>query len=259
VIPLVDTHCHLCAGLDDGPESLEEAIEMCRIAYQDGSRWIAATAHQNERYPDVTPAQIKSSIATLAEEVRSIELPLALRPTGEVMVQLDTLELHSQGKLLTVGDQNAYLLLEYPTGLFVDIRHIIQELGRVGLRPILAHPERHPELLHDSGRIEELIQMGALIQVSASSVTDARSSDELKALKCWVKRGVVHVIGSDGHATEGRTPLLSAAYRRIADWAGASVADRICSTNGLAVMQGLPLHAPQPQRPKRRRWWWWGK
>ena len=55
---LVDVHCHLCAGLDDGPRTLDEAVEMCRIAHGEGVHWIAATAHQNETWPGVTPAGI---------------------------------------------------------------------------------------------------------------------------------------------------------------------------------------------------------
>ncbi len=59
MIPLIDIHCHLLAGLDDGPATQEEALAMCRLAYAEGTRMAAATAHQNDHWPDVTPERIR--------------------------------------------------------------------------------------------------------------------------------------------------------------------------------------------------------
>jgi protein-tyrosine phosphatase len=145
------------------------------------------------------------------------------------------------------------MLVEMPDGLFVDLREIARDLRRAGVRPILAHPERHAELLHEPGAIEELIHTGCLIQVSSGSVTEPASRADAQALKRWFKRGVVHLLGSDGHSPRRRAPKMAQAYKRIAQWAGPSTADRICSTNGIAVLHGLPLHITPPE-PARRRW-----
>ena len=252
MIPLVDTHCHLCAGLDDGPRTEEEALEMCRIAWEDGTRWIAATAHQNDRWPDVTPERIIASIERLAARLRAADLPLALRPTAEVMVGPDTLVDWSDGKLLGVANQRKYILVEFPHQVFVDIRELVARLREHGIRPILAHPERHPELLHDGGRIEQLIQIGCLVQISSASVASPNSREDERALKRWLKGGVVHLLGSDGHSPHRRRPLLADAYHRIGEWAGVNVADRIGSTNGLAVLDGRPLKVSKPEFARRR-------
>lgn len=253
MISIVDVHCHLCSALDDGPRTLEEAVEMCRIAYADGTRWIAATAHQNDHYPDVTPERIRQAVQELTAALKAHNIPLVIRPTAEVMIQENTLDLLRAGKLMTVADQGLYILIEYPHGLFLDIRQLVRELRAANLRPILAHPERHPELLLDEGNIEELIELGCLVQMSASSITDVKRAPELRAIKSWLQRGVVHLIGSDGHSPGRRAPRCADAYRRIQDWAGWATADRICSTNGVAVLQGLPLHVARPD-VRRRRW-----
>src|SRR5262245_50374630 len=87
MIPLVDTHCHLLAGLDDGPRTEAEALEMCRLAYADGIRTVIALAHQNERWPAVTPQRIREACGRLAEALRVAGIPLTVYPGAEVMVQ----------------------------------------------------------------------------------------------------------------------------------------------------------------------------
>jgi protein-tyrosine phosphatase len=121
------------------------------------------------------------------------------------------------------------------------------------VRPILAHAERQPEVLHEPGLVEGLIRAGCLIQVNSGSVTEPATLADARALKGWFRRGVVHVLGSDAHSTRRRRPALADAYRQIAAWAGSSVADRVCSTNATAILHGLPLRVPEPE-PRRSRW-----
>jgi protein-tyrosine phosphatase len=253
MIPLVDMHVHLLAGLDDGPRTSEDALAMCRIAYEEGTRLAAATAHQNERWSLVTPERIREAARELAGKLQEAGVPLSVLPCAEVMAQPDLEEAWAGGKLLSVADRGQYVLLEMPHALFVDLRPIIQRLQRVGLRLILAHPERHPELLHEAGRIEELIRAGCLVQVSSGSITDPPTSADARALKSWFRRGCVHLLGSDGHSPRRRAPRLADAYRQVARWTGTAVADRVGSTNGMAVLHGLPLRVAPPE-PKRAGW-----
>jgi protein-tyrosine phosphatase len=253
MLPLVDMHCHLLAGLDDGPRTPEDALEMCRIACAEGTRLTAALAHQNERWSAVTPDVIRDAVGRLAGLLRESEVPLTVFPCAEVTAHPDMEALWAEGRLLSVADRRSYLLVEMPHQLFVDLRPAVRALGRRGVRIILAHPERQPELLHEAGAIEALIHEGCLVQVSSGSITDPATGADRRALKGWLRRGCVHLIGSDGHSPRKRLPLLAAAYRQIESWAGAAVADRVCSTNGAAILNGLPLRLPAPE-PERRRW-----
>jgi protein-tyrosine phosphatase len=152
-----------------------------------------------------------------------------------------------------VADRQQYLLMEMPQNLFVDLRAIIERLRQAGIRPILAHPERCPELLHEPGQLEQLIHAGCLVQVSSGSITDPASRRDERALCDWFKRKLVHLLGSDGHSPTRRPPKMAEAYRRIALWAGGGTADRICSTNGLGVLEGFSLRIPEPE-PRRASW-----
>lgn len=251
MIPLADLHCHLLAGLDDGPRTEGEALAMCRQAYADGTHLATALAHQNEAWPGVTPAAIRAACRRLAELLHTEGVPLAVFPTAEVMAHPGLERRWAAGELVSVADRGQYLLVEMPHGLAVDLAPLCRALQAQGVRPILAHAERQPELLHDPARVAGLIAAGCLIQVNAGSVTAPPSRQDEKALKAWFRRGVAHLVGSDGHSPRGRPPLMRAAYERIARWAGASAADRVCSTNGTAILHGLALRVAPPQ-PERR-------
>jgi protein-tyrosine phosphatase len=251
MIPLADMHCHLLAGLDDGPRTASDALEMCRLACGEGTRLMAATAHQNEQYPDVTPERIRQATEALRAELRQAEIPVDVFPCAEVMARPGMDTALAAGELLSVADRGRYLLVEMPHGLFVDLRPVAQRLEACGVRLILAHPERQPELLHEAGELEKLIALGCLVQVSSASVTQpGRPSDE-KALKSWFQRGCVHLMGSDGHSLRRRPPHLAEAYSIVSRWIGSSQTDRIFSTHGVAVAHGLPLQLAAPQPPRR--------
>src|ERR1700677_1202766 len=253
MIPLFDMHCHLLAGVDDGPRTEAEAFEMCRIAWNEGIRCAAATAHQNERWPAVTPEVIRTRARHLAEMLRDNKIDLNVFPCAEIMVHPELESSWLAGRLLSVADRSEYLLLEMPHGLFVDLRSLIRDLAERRLRAILAHPERQPELLHEPGWIEQFIQAGCLVQVSTGSVTDPKSRADANALKDWFKRGIVHVMGSDGHSPRTRRPRMAGAYEQVSRWAGVSMADRVFSTNAAAIVHGLPLRVPEPE-PRRTSW-----
>jgi len=253
MIPLIDVHCHLLAGLDDGPKTDEDALAMCRLAYSEGTRMVAATAHQNDHWPNVTPDRIRQACAHLAASLKEAEIPLVVLPNAEVMVHPDLEASWSDGRLLSMADRGRYLLIEMPHRCFIDLTSMVEGLVRLGIRPVLAHPERQEELLHDPEAIEQLIQAGCLVQVSSGSVTQPRSRTDARALKDWFRRGIAHCLGSDGHSPGKRAPLMAAAYRQIRLWAGAAVADRVCSTFGMAVLQGLAVRPPPPE-PRRGGW-----
>jgi protein-tyrosine phosphatase len=254
--PLVDIHVHLLAGMDDGPKTADDALAMCRMMVEQGIRHAAAGAHQNDDYRDNSPEKIRAAAAALAEQLQSNQVPLAVRPCAEVMISTETLQQLDRGELMTVGDTGRYLLVEMPHGLCVEMNWLVQELDDRNIRPILGHAERCLEVLHEPGRAEALIQAGCLLQVSSGSITEPPSREDAIAIKSWFKRRMVHVLGSDGHNVRRRPPLMAAAYQQIVKWVGDAEAERIGSTNGIAILHGRPIQAPVPLPPPSR-WFSW--
>jgi protein-tyrosine phosphatase len=252
VPPLVDTHCHLLAGLDDGPRTPADAIAMCRRAFDQGVRHSVALAHQNDHYPENTPDRLREGFARLRADLSAAGLDeFTVYPCAEVMVRPDLDEAWDRGELLSVSDGRMYVLLEMPHGLCVELAWLVERLVTKGVRPILAHAERSPELLQEPETVERLIRAGCIIQISSLGVTNSSGADA-RALKDWVRRGVAHVLGSDGHSPRRRPPDLLEAYQRLRRWAGAAAADRIASANGLAVLHNRPLRVPPVSAPVRR-------
>jgi protein-tyrosine phosphatase len=256
--PLVDVHCHLLAGLDDGPRTPADALEMCRMAYAAGTRIIAAGAHQNEEYPENTAERLRAAAGLLEEQLQREKVPLTLFRCAEVMVSPDMAERWHRGELLSVADRKQYLLVEYPHGQFVDISEMVERFRAFNMRFILAHPERCPELLYDEERIGALVRSGCLVQVSAHSITKPRDRQEEKRLRHWFRSDLVHLLGSDGHDPLRRRPVMADAYHQLVNWVGPDIADRVGGLNGMAVSQGIVLNPPAPKR-KAASWFsnWW--
>jgi protein-tyrosine phosphatase len=249
MLPPIDTHVHLLAGRDDGPSTPDEALAMARMLVAEGVRGAAALAHQNDTYPDNTPDALRASAAAFAEAVKAVKIPLAVYPTGEVMASADLAARAAAGQYLSVADRGQYLLVEQPHRIYIDYAPLANGLKASGLRIIVAHAERYPELLHDAGAAEKLIGLGCLIQVTASALAEPPSARDERALKSWVTRGVVHLLGTDGHNLDNRPPRMAAGMAKLRQWAGPGAADRIGNIFASGVVQGRPLNPPRPAVP----------
>ncbi len=257
MIPLVDIHCHVLPGIDDGPANLDEAIAMCRVAWDDGVRRIVATCHQGGRYQHIRADQIRAATQTFNAELKEAGLALYVHPGAEVALSPDLCQAFGAGELMTLDDQRKYLLLEFPRGLSLDFREFVTELLQLGVTPILAHPERYPDLRDESGALESFIRLGCLTQVNGSSLCGGLGRTVRYCVKRWIERGMVHFVASDGHSPEKRPPIVSDAHSQICHWAGEEVADRLCGLHAMAVLQGKRITPPPPQ-PARRGWFgWW--
>lgn len=252
MIPLVDTHCHLLAGLDDGPRTPEESLQMCRLAWEEGIRVVAATSHMNERNPEVTPDAIRTATAEIGRRAHADGIPLTIYPSAEVMIRPGLEQLWLRGELLGLAGGNRYLLVELPQGPFFELGELVTRLSGLGVQPILAHPERHPDLLHEPRQMERLIRLGCLVQVSADSIAEPAAGADWRMLRRWIQGGLVHLVATDAHSAGHRPPRMAAAHAQLATWAGTDVADRLCSLNGLIVLEGLPLRAAEPSIPRKR-------
>jgi protein-tyrosine phosphatase len=253
MLPPLDTHVHLLAGRDDGPATLDESVAMARMLVAEGVRGAAALAHQNDTYPENTPAQLRDTAAQFAAAVKEAKIPLAVYPTGEVMASADLAERAKAGQYLSVADRGQYLLVEQPHRIYIDYVPLAKSLHPLGLRIIVAHAERYPELLHDAGAAEKLIALGCLIQVTASALAEPPTARDEKAMKNWVLRGIVHLVGTDGHNLDRRPPRMAAGMNVLRKWAGPGAADRIGNIFASGIVQGRPLNPPRPA-PIQRSW-----
>jgi protein-tyrosine phosphatase len=252
MLPLADTHVHLLAGRDDGPADDDTALAMCRMLAADGCRFATALCHQNPTYPDNVAEQMRPLAKRLCEQLKAADVPLSVYPCGEVMLSADLLPDWQAGRLMSYGDHGRHLLAEMPHGMFLDVRGVAAEFKKLGVRLVIAHAERYPELLHDAGVVDRLVAAGCLIQVSTGELAEPHSAADERALRGWAKRGVIHLLGSDGHGLDRRRPKMRRGAERLAKWVGPQAADRIGSIWGQAVLQGRPVNPPLPVKPEKK-------
>lgn len=248
---MIDLHSHILPAVDDGPRTLEEAVAIARAAVADGIVAIAATPHVRDDYP-TSPARMRAGVAELREALAHESIPLELHPGGELALdRLDRLPHEDRRDFGLAGGR--YLLLEFPySGWPLDLPTRILELLAAGFVPVLAHPERNPEVIAAPERLESVISAGALVQVTAASL-DGRLGR--RAQRCGlelVRRGLAHLVASDAHAPSVRGVGLAAAAAAIGD---AEVARRLTVDVPAAIVADAEPPAA-PVAPGRRRPWW---
>ncbi len=213
---MIDLHCHLLPGIDDGPSSIRDAVRMARVAVEDGATTVVCTPHRRPRFPN-TPAIVRDAVATFRERLEEEDIALEL-VTG---MELDIGELLAmdadERAAATLGD-GPWLLVEMPfEGWPLDLPRLMTELEMQGLRVVLAHPERSSSVQKNPDRIRDLVGRGALVQVNAESLTGMLGDQPQRAAERLLRSGYVHVIASDAHTPTRRPPGLRAALDRAAE------------------------------------------
>ena len=247
---MIDLHCHLLAGIDDGPETLEESVQMAKMAVADGIGTVAATPHLRSDHPLSRPDELAGRLAVLIDRLEAESLPLRVVAGGEVDVFWAQRASDIELRLVSYDQGGHDLLLETPYGFLPEVfEELIAEVVGRGYRVTLAHPERNESLQRSPERLEALVDDGVIIQVNAASVTPSFPDNSARRLALRLLRaGRVHMLASDAHSAGQWRPPEIAQGREVARRQGDSYADWLVRDVPAAVLQGAPL----PPRPRMR-------
>lgn len=236
---MIDLHFHLVPEVDDGPETVDEAVAMARAAHQDGCRVLVATPHQRHmRWPNFDHETLRAGL----ERVRAALGPEpAITLGAEIRDGYGLLDDLERGRLLGLGE-GASLLLEVDRRLpNHDLGEVVHELVILGHPPLLAHVERIPWLAADLELIAELVSLGASTQVTAGSLLGEFGKAAEHHAWRLLDAGLVDVLASDAHRLAWRRPGLSAARARIEKRYGAEVGALLTEVNPAAILAGHRL------------------
>lgn len=243
---MIDLHCHILPGIDDGAPTLEEALAMCRLAAADGCEAMVATPHQRrDPWWNDDVERLRELAAQLQEKVRAeVGNGFQVLLGGEVHVDreiLSEVERLPAATILSLAGSR-YLLLELDTwGSPDEAVHLVHETTVAGWRPILAHPEFIPWL--DRDLLAHLVTLGATVQVTAMSVTGDFGRRPMMDTHRLIEAGLVHFLASDAHDTRRRPPGLRRACLMIEGRWGNGLARRLAVDNPRAVVEDRPLPA----------------
>ncbi len=237
-IHFVDIHCHLIPGIDDGSKSLEESLEMARIAVEDGIAAIIVTPHQLGAFSHNQGDTIRDATASLQAALDANQIPLQVAPGADVRIEDGMLQGLRSRTVVSLADLGHHVLLELPHELYMDLRPLLTQLKHLPMQGILSHPERNHGLLARPHLVEELVEQGCLVQVTAGSLLGTFGPASQAMAESLVRDGLVHFLATDAHGSRGRRPLLRRAYIRAAELTSQRYAAEICCQNPLAVWEG---------------------
>ena len=250
---MVDIHSHVLYGLDDGAQTLDQSLEMLRMAVASGTTDIVATPHANSQYtfqPDVIRAR--------AAELTAAAVPGIRVHTGcDFHLQYENIQDALRNPARYTINQKNYLLVEFSN---LQISHttsdILFQLRSAGMAPIITHPERNWLLQKRLGQLEQWVSDGCYLQVTAQSLLGRFGRHAREYADTLVRRGLVQFVASDAHDVRDRTPSLREAYAYVAERYGPHRAEELFVTNPRAALHGEAITAAGvPQPAGARRWY----
>ncbi|HEY3988570.1 MAG TPA: CpsB/CapC family capsule biosynthesis tyrosine phosphatase [Acidobacteriaceae bacterium] len=248
---MIDIHHHLLPGLDDGARNMDVSLAMVEMAIADGITHIACTPHSSHHYY-FDPEQNATLFAELQDAVTGRfgdRMTLGLGCDFHLM--FDNIEdAQRHPTRYTINGHN-YLLVEFPDStISPNTPQTFYQLSLSGMTPIITHPERNPILARQPERMLEWLKAGALIQVTAGSLTGRFGQMAEQAALWLLDHQWVHFLATDAHDIQSRAPLLRPAFDLVAEQYDPATAERLCIANPRAAFYGEPLGAqPEPTVP----------
>lgn len=221
---MVDIHCHILPKLDDGPKQQLDFLAMAKAAVQNGISHIYATPHHRNGQYENTKLQILDSVAQANHLLQQENIPLVLHPGQELRIHRELFHSLEMGEVLTLDYDGKYLLLELPSGEVPKYtREIVYELLIRGIQPIIVHPERNRCFTKSPNLLFELVQEGALTQLTSGSII-GQFGKKIKAFaERIIEHQLAHFVATDAHNTHARGFTLYEAYETISRKSGISV------------------------------------
>lgn len=237
---MIDLHIHILPGLDDGAADLSEALEMARLAAENGTSALAATVHSYARrgFYELLPDDIKETADQLSRALADTACPLRIYTGMEVLLEASMLPLLQEGRLLTLGDTR-WLLTEFYGGESAsEMTSLLRAVVNMGYTPLIAHAERYKALQKHPELGVQLNDMGCAIQVNARSLTGEADRKYVKTARRLCEKGCVQAVATDAHNTTTRPPLLRGAWEWLAEHYSPLLADRLTHDNPAALLSG---------------------
>jgi protein-tyrosine phosphatase len=214
---VIDLHSHVLPGLDDGARSLEESVQILMLAAQEGVTAVAATPHVRHDFP-TRPEEMERGVAAVRAELDARGIAIAVLPGGELDYEELTRRTSHELSRFGLGGNPHYLLVEFPyIGWPMRLPADVEKLLATGVVPVLAHPERNSAVAERPEALGPMVEAGALVQLTASSITGAFGERVRRVAQALLDRGLAHLIATDIHAPELRRAGLAAAAESVSD------------------------------------------
>lgn len=245
---MIDTHLHILPGVDDGPETMQEALELARALVSEGVTAAIATPHYNDEFAPHSAAEIRARVDDMQRQLDHYGIPLRLFAGHEALIRPGLVADIQAGRLATLNGSR-YLLLELWNSTWLpETERVIFELRAAGIVPMIAHPERYHTLQRDPYRLTSLLQQGAMVQLTASSLIGMQGNTIRRSAEHLLRRGLVHCIASDAHGLRKRPPGVARGLQRAAQLLGPARVQQMAELCPAAIINNEVCNPAPPGR-----------
>lgn len=214
---MIDLHCHILPGIDDGAETMEASIAMAEKAISQGITHILCTPHHNNGKYHNPKSDVISLVSSLQSELDQRNLPLTVLEGQEVRITGDLIADIRNDEILFTDLDDTYILIEFPTmEVPTYSEQVFFELKSLGMTPVIVHPERNAYFRKDPNNLLPFLEMGCLAQLTAPSYMGVFGKDIQKTAKLMVEYNLVQMVASDAHGVKKRTFYMKETYEQIA-------------------------------------------
>lgn len=232
-----DMHCHILPHIDDGADTMEEALAMLRLSGEQGVRTVLLTPHYRRGYFETSRDDVERQFKRLrmcaAGEGIDIELYL-----GCELYRADGMQKILEADERYCINATRYVLLEFsPNDLADTIWRCTVDLLISGYRPVIAHAERY-QAVRDMRFVRKLVDAGAYIQVNAGSILGWNGWAVKRLCRKLLSKELVHLVGSDAHGMQGRVPCIGPCADYLAKKIGSEIVQKLLAENPKAVLEG---------------------
>ena len=249
---MIDLHCHILPGLDDGAQNVEDSLEMAKKAVASGITHILCTPHRNGKYRN-DKRTIMEAVSNLQAILDKEGIPLTLFEGQEVRISGDLIQEYEANLLLGTDTEDHYMLIEFPTQevpLYTE--PLFADMLAKGITPVIVHPERNSVFIEDPNKLIPFIEMGVLIQMTAPSYVGVFGKKIQRVSEQMLKHQMIHMIASDAHNLRTRDFYLKEAFDKLAKEFGQERVNEFQQV-AKALVNGDSVQIPACQEIKKKK------
>lgn len=237
---MIDLHCHILPGIDDGAADVDAALDMARAFVADGVSVVACTPHILPGLYQNTDSGIRTAVGELQRRLDEADIPLKLVPGADNHIAPDCVAQLRDRRMLPLADSR-YVLIEPPHHVAPPrMDEVFFDLQVAGYVPILTHPERLRWIESHYALVATLARAGVWMQITAGSLAGTFGSRAQYWAERMLEEGIVHILATDAHDVRHRRPDLSRGAELAARRVGDSEAWHLVSTRPKGVLDNVP-------------------
>lgn len=244
---MIDIHAHILPGVDDGAPDMDSALEMAALSAESGVTILAATPHSSAfRNQNLWDENLLQRMKELKTSVEREKIPLRIVPGMEIFCNSDTAKYLKDRRLIGLCGSR-YPLVEFAfTDYEEQATEILEDICAIGMRPVVAHPERYEYIQQDPTILNYWVRIGCMLQVNRGSLLGRFGRREESLAIDLVERGFVTAVASDAHSPRMRTPVLSDAQRMLEETFSPAIARKLLEDNPWKILNNEEIQREIP-------------